>query len=594
MKKSVGKATNPVRNKFLCGANSHWNFIRSFIKTALQGKNKFLLVGGIVFIFLLLFLNGFIQGKKRIEGLISYEVKRQGLVISVLEGGNLKALRSQKIINEVPGQRNILEVIDEGILITEKDVQDSKILMKLDSKDLDDRAEELRITVENSLSSYTQAQQNLEIRKKQNDSDIIQAELNVKFAKIDLEKYLGEKLAGELIASINKNINFSELIANQQLEGEALNKKRELENNIDLTKEEVARAKDRVQWSEKLAEKEYITKSELDADRFSLQQQEASSENSKLGYQLFLDYDFPKQVALLFSDYQESLREFDRTKAKCESEIIKSEANVKSTEATYLERKNNLSEAEQNIAKCTIRATQPGLVTYASSSNPWHSQDPIQAGTNVRNRQELLNIPDFSSMGVEVKIHESSIEKIKVGQKAIIKVDACSGNQFTGEVKKVAPLPDATFKWMNPDLNVYIVKISLDRNGQNFDCLKPGLSAEVEITIEKLANVLVVPLVVISAREGKSACAVLRGSRIEIRELELGSSSEDMVEVKSGLKEGEIVVIFPGEMGEQVKKTPMAEIGKFKSEETENMPTEQSSTTNTTRPENSGTGRPNR
>ncbi|MBU0534172.1 MAG: HlyD family efflux transporter periplasmic adaptor subunit [Candidatus Omnitrophica bacterium] len=580
MKKSVGKETK-----------SH---IRSFIKTALQGKNKFFLAGGIVFIFLLLFLNGFIHGKKRIEGLISYEVKRQGLVISVVEGGNLKALRSQKIINEVPGQRNILEVIDEGILITEKDVQDSKILMKLDSKDLDDRAEELRITVENSLSSYTQAQQNLEIQKKQNDSDIIQAELNVKFAKIDLEKYLGEKLAGELIINESENINFSKLIANPQLEGEALNKKRELENSIDLSKEEVARAKDRVQWSEKLSEKEYITKSELDADRFSLQQQEASSENSKLGYQLFLDYDFPKQVALLLSNYQESLRELDKTKAKCGSEIIKAESYVRSSEAAYLGIKNNLSEAEQNIVKCTIRATQPGLVVYATSSNPWRSQNPIQPGTTVYDRQDLLNLPDFSSMGVEVKIHESSIEKIKVGQKVLIKVDACSGNQFTGEVKKVAPLPDATFKWMNPDLNVYLVEISLDKNGQNFDCLKPGLSAEVEIMIEKLENVLVVPLAVISQREGKSTCAVLRGSRIDIRKIELGSSSEDMVEVKSGLKEREIVVILSGEMGEQVKKTPMAETGKFKSEETENMPTEQPPTTNTTRPENSGTGRPNR
>ncbi len=593
MKKSVVKV-----------ANSHWNFIRLFIKTTLQGKNKFFLVGGIVLICLILLLNGFIQGRKRIEGLITYEVKRQGLVISVIEGGNLKALRSQKIINEVPGQRNILEVIDEGILITEQDIQDSKILMKLDSKDLEDRADELRINVENSSSSYTQAQQNLEIQKKQNDSDIKQAELDVKFAKIDLEKYLGEKLAAELIASVDENINFSELIANPQLEGEALNRKRELENNIDLSKEEVARAKDRIQWSEKLAEKEYITKSELDADRFSLQQQDASLENSKLGYQLFLDYDFPKQVALLLSNYQESLSALDRTQAKCESEIIKSEANVKSTEATYLERKNNLNDTKENIAKCTIRATQPGLVTYATSNNPWRSTDPIQPGTNVRYRQELLNLPDFNTMGVEVRIHESSVRKIKLSQKAVIRVDAFPEEVFSGEVKKVSPLPDATFKWMNPDLNVYVVEMSLDKNGQSFDLLKPGMSVATEILVEKLENVLVVPLAVISQREGKSTCAVLRRSRIEMREIELGSSSEDMVEVKSGLKEREIVVMLPGEIGYQVKNKPMAETGKFESGETgktenagvgvESREKERPQNTNVARPENSGTGRPDR
>ncbi len=130
------------------------------------------------------------------------------------------------------------------------------------------------------------------------------------------------------------------------------------------------------------------------------------------------------------------------------------------------------------------------------------------------------------------------------------------------------------------------------------------MSAEVEIMVEKLENVLVVPLAVISEREGKSTCAVLRGSRIEIREVELGSSSEDMVEVKSGLKEREIVAILPGEIGYQVKKTPMAETGKFGSGETgktenigtgvESRGTERPQNTNVTRPENSGTGRPNR
>jgi HlyD family secretion protein len=569
--------------------------IGSFLTIALRGKNKFLLVGGIALICLLVILNGIIQGKKREGELITYEVKRQDLVVSVIEGGNLKALRSQKIINEVPGQRNILEVVDEGTIITEKDIEDSRILIKLDSKDLEDQVEELKISVENSWSSYVQAQQNLEIQKKQNDSDIKQAELNVKFAKIDLEKYLGEKLTTALVANAGRDINFSELIESADLAGEALNKKRELENDIDLAKEEVAREKDTVQWSEKLAEKEYITKSELEADRFSLQQKEASLESSKLEYQLFLDYDFPKQVALLLSDYQESLSEQDRTNAKCESEIIKVNADVKSKEATYIGRKNNLKDAEQNLIKCTIRATQPGQVSYATSSNPFRTQDPIQPGTITRNRQELLNLPDFSTMGVEAKIHESSIEKIKIGQKATVKVDAFPGRIFNGQVKKVAPLPDATFKFMNPDLNVYVVELSLDKETNGFDLLKPGMSAEVEIMIEKLKDVLVVPSSMILEEEGKPACAVLRGGRIEIRELELGSNSEELVEVKNGLKEGEIVVMLPGKIGYQVKKTPLAETGKFKSEVTDNAGTGQTESpqnTNTTRPANRGTGRP--
>jgi HlyD family secretion protein len=519
-----------------------------------------LVAGGIVLLCLFLLLNIIIQAKKRAEGLITYEVKREDLLVSVIEGGDLKALRSQKIVNEVPGQRAILEVIDEGTVITDQDVQDSKILMKLDSKDLEDRIEELKINVENSWSSYIQAQQNLEIQKKQNESDIKQAELKVKFAKIDFEKYLGKDLVAKLIET--KELNFPQLIENPELAGEALNRKRELENQIDLAKEEVARAQDTLGWSEKLADKEYLTKSELEADKFSLQQKEASIENAKLEYQLFLNYDFPKQVEELLSDYEEALSELDRTKARCESEIIKYETDVNSKKATYLERKNNLDDTEEDLANCTITATQPGLVTYATSSRPWQSQDPIQPGTNVRNRQELLNIPDLNTMGVEVRIHESSIKQIKVDQKVIVKVDAVPDKIFTGKVKKVSPLPDAIFKWMNPDINVYLVEISLDETSE-FSKLTPGMSAEVEIEIERLKDVLAVPLAAVSFDGDKSFCTVVRGRRISARQVELGSSNNEMVEIRKGLKEGELIVMLPGKMGYQIQKVPQEEKGRF-------------------------------
>lgn len=79
--------------------------------------------------------------KRKYKELVLYPVQRQNLLISVTEGGNLVALESQKIVNEVPGTRNILEVVDEGIEITEEDVKKGKVLIKLDSKDLEDKLE---------------------------------------------------------------------------------------------------------------------------------------------------------------------------------------------------------------------------------------------------------------------------------------------------------------------------------------------------------------------------------------------------------------------------------------------------------------------
>lgn len=484
-------------------------------------------------------LNSYHQDKKKLKQFITTQVTRKNLVISVIEGGNLKALKSQKIVNEVPGSRNILEVVPEGTRITEEDVKNGKILIRLDSRDIENDLDQQKVTLETNYASLKEAEENLEIQKKQNESDINQAQLKVKFAMMDIQKYLGDEIAEKIVKSKTGSINYEEILKNPSLGGEALNKKRQFENKIDLAKEELERAQDTVDWSSKLAEKGYVTKRELEADKLALQQKGVSLEQAKLDYQLFLAYDFPRQIEQLLSNYKEALAELERVKSKCQSRIIQAEANVKSRRATYNLTKLRLETTLQNLEKCTIRATQPGFVVYATTGR-YFVESPIQPGATVRMYQELLNLPDFETMGVEVKIHESNVEKIKPDLPATIKVDAFPGQIFTGKVQSVALMPDPTLKWLNPDLNVYVAQIAFDKS---YDYLRPGMSAQVEITVNVLKNVLVVPLVAVNFKEGKAYVNVLKGRKIEARQIEIGESNEQEIEVKKGLKEGETIVI---------------------------------------------------
>ncbi len=501
-------------------------------------KNKFFLI------LLVLIVAGFVyhsiqQEKKKLKEYIMTEVKRKDLVISVIEGGNLKALKSQKIVNEVPGSRTILDVVPEGTQVTEEDVKNGKVLIKLDSRDIENDLDQQKVSLETSYASFKEAEENLEIQKKQNESDINQGQLKVKFAKMDMEKYLGAEIAEKLLTSKTTSIDYQELLKNPALGGDALNKKRQYENKIDLAKEELARSQDTVDWSTKLAEKGYVTKSELEADKLALQQKNVSLEQAKLDYELFKAYDFPRQIEQLLSNYREAVAELERTKSKCQSRIIQAEANVKSRRATYMLTKARLDTTIQNLEKCTIRATQPGFVVYATTGR-FFVESPISAGTSVRMYQELLNLPDFSTMGVEIKIHESSVEKVKAGLPATIKVDAFPNQTFTGKVQSVALMPDPTLKWLNPDLNVYVAQISFDKS---YDYLRPGMSAQVEVIVNTLKNVLVIPLVAVNFSEGKAYVNVLRGRSIETRQIEIGESNEREVEVKKGLKEGDIIVV---------------------------------------------------
>ena len=575
-------------------------------------KNKFLWIGVLFSLFLLIFLaSAAFRGKQRARGFITYQVERQDLVISVIEGGNLKALRSQNIINEVPGQRAILEIVDEGVRITDEDVKNGKVLIKLDSKDLKERSEQLGIDAESGWASFLEAQENLEIQKEENKSNIRQAELKVRFAGMDLEKYLGEKLGGEIVEKERLNysklkekddsekeegdpqegvgvaeeeaiqaeektgktdsageeggsFNYSELIEDSELGGEAVSKKTEIQSNIDLAKEEGARAEDKVEWSEKLAKEGYVTKSELSADMLSLKQKVISLERAQLARELFVKYDFPKRVEELISGYRESLSELGRTKAKAQSKIIQAEASVRSREVSYLQKKNSLGDTKEHLSKCIIKATQPGIVIYATSSRPFRSQEPMQPGTVIRQRQEMLSLPDFSTMGVEVRIHESAVEKVIAGQKVVVKVDAFPEKVFSGVVNKIAQMPDPTMKWMNPDIQVYVAEIALD---ESHDSLKPGMSAQVEIVVEELEDVLAIPLLAVSFGEKGPTCNILKKGKIITRDIELGASNEEMVETKKGLEKNEVVLFLPGGITYEVKKKPRAEQGKFEQKE---------------------------
>jgi len=249
--------------------------------------------------------------------------------------------------------------------------------------------------------------------------------------------------------------------------------------------------------------------------------------------------------------------------ATADSKMIQEKGNLSSKKSTYVLNASNLKDVEQNLQDCTIRATKQGFVTYATTGRPFASQSPIQPGTSVRQYQELFNLPDFRSMGVEVKIHESSIKRVVPGLTANVRIDAFPDVALTGKVLKIALMPDPTIKFLNPDINVYLTQISLD---QSMDLLKPGMTAQVEILIKELKNVIAIPVSAVSFRGSQAYCSVLDGALSE-RKIELGDSSDTMVEIKSGLKEGEKVVMRPGvSITSAVKKAELEERGTFREE----------------------------
>ncbi len=130
-----------------------------------------------------------------------FVVRKGPLDINVAEGGSVEALESQDVKSEVRGYQGtkILKIIEEGYLVTDEDVRTNKVLVELDSSEIKKQITQQEIQFQSTLAALTEAQQAYDIQLNQNLSDLKAAEQKAKFARMDLEKFLGDKVAEGII-----------------------------------------------------------------------------------------------------------------------------------------------------------------------------------------------------------------------------------------------------------------------------------------------------------------------------------------------------------------------------------------------------------
>jgi HlyD family secretion protein len=495
------------------------------------------------------------------EGTALFTVERGDLTISVTESGDIKAVKSEIVQSKVEGRATIVDIVPEGTVITPEDVNNGKVLVELDSSSQKGQLPLIEIDLAAAEASHADANESYLIQVKQNESDVTAAELKVEFALIDLQKYLGATVAQELVAKANSDpnsrVNVASLLEDpNSLGGEASQTLRELTGNITLAKSNLEKASHTLEWTEKLYEKQYVAETELRKDRLDRQRLEIEEEKAGIALRLFKLYEFAKQTRQFLSDYNESKLELERTKARARAQLAQAKAKLGSATSTFGMQKQRLEKLHEQIEACTIRAPAQGQVVYWSSTQRW-TRVRIEQGAEIPQGTNIITIPDASKMKVVIKVHETWIGKIQLGQDAKITVEAFPDKTFVGKVTKKAPLADKKSSW-DPDVKVYATDVTFDGT---HDFLKTGMTGKVEVLIDGLQDVLYVPIqsVVTHADETK-VCYVTTNNRLEKREVETGLFNDDFVEIRTGLTEGEKVLLnparwTPSELADEQKET---------------------------------------
>ncbi|HEC04300.1 MAG TPA: HlyD family efflux transporter periplasmic adaptor subunit [Phycisphaerales bacterium] len=482
----------------------------------------------------------------------TFTARKDELIVTVTETGSIKAQQSTDIECDVGGRgMEIADIVPEGTVITQEDVDNGRILCQLNSSDLEDYYSREKTELSADQASYLQAQESHLIQLKQNESDIAAAQLAVEFGLLDLQNYLGKTAAEKLVNQVEQDPNATiemsvlmEFLADpNSLGGEALQSLKQYKDNILLAEGQFQKFTDVLAGTVKLHDANYasdldLQSAKLDVDRFRVQKESAEE-----ALNLFNLYGLPKQAKQLLSDYAESKRDLVRTYARTRSQLAQAEVRLESTKARYELQTERVDKLEREIAACTIRAPSPGIVIYGSSAD-WEKrrQDPIEVGDMVHRGQKIFSIPNSNLMGVELRVHEASVNMVKPGQRAKVTVEAHPDTPFEGKVTSVAPLPDPQRGWLDPGSKVYTTQVTID--GAH-EIIKPGMSAKVEILVDHLYDVVIVPVQVVANRGGRKVCYIDTGGMPEEREVETGAFNDIFVEIVNGVEVGENVLLSP-------------------------------------------------
>lgn len=158
----------------------------------------------------------------------------------------------------------------------------------------------------------------------------------------------------------------------------------------------------------------------------------------------------------------------------------------------------------------------------------------LRVGDRVTQNANLFRVADYGKMQITITVDELDVARAKIGQPVQITLDALPGRNFTGKVSKINP--EGVFR---NDIATFEVTVQVD----NPQGMMAGMNSTVNIIVEERTGVLWLPAQAVTVRQGKAFVQVLEGETVKQKDVEVGTRTSQQVEIKSGLKENDQVIL---------------------------------------------------
>lgn len=484
-------------------------------------KKKFIISGGLGAVVLIIIVASIFATRKDTPAVsvVKLQIKPE-LRSTVTASGEVRPIQFMNLTSEVQGRIEDIAV-KEGDVVKKGDV-----LVRLDPNQLEFNTEAQMAAYQAALDEVRAAQ--TQVAAAQNN--LAQARQSLNQAQVAVDT------ARQNVAASQTEVDRAQIEYNAAM--------RELKRN------------------EQLLENGVISKQEFDTVRDRSENARASLANAKARLEA---------QKLAIRDAEARVRQQEVVVKDAERAVKTAEINVSSTQARANQQAAALRGQKNQRDKSIVTAPINGVI----------AEIPSKVGTFAvagLSTTALLTIADMSEINVEVKVDETEIDKVEVGQKAKIKVDAFGDTELNGEVLQKTPLAvgkSQTSGGLSTNINVQEAKefrvvirlVGLSEEMHN--ALRPGMSATAVITTKTVNNVLAVPLQALVEQRAETTPTpagatnaaepadkpkpqkgvyVLDGNKAKFVPVETGITGESEIQITSGLSEGQEVIIGPSKV----------------------------------------------
>lgn len=330
-----------------------------------------------------------------------------------------------------------------------------------------------------------------------------------------------------------------------------------VKNGASVKKGDVLVEFDATSLEQRLAERKSDLKS-AEGEIAQLQAQQKINAEERKTQLMRAQYDVDRAKLDLGKRDLVSQIEYEEAKlalADAEQKQKETQAKVRSTEAgaeadlVGKQRKRNkaLFDVERTQAAIdALRLRAPADGTVNILENPRTSSMFGGGGVEFREGDRawagasILELPDLSSIHLEARLDESDRGRLKVGQQAIVKIEAVPGKDFTARVDLISVLARVDFSSGWPPVRNFDLGLVLDNPDPR---IRPGMTATARIAADRMPNVTLVPSEAIFQKDGRPVVYRLNGSKFDEQPIEIVRRGREQAAVSAGVRAGDQLAV---------------------------------------------------